>query len=342
MFHKYKTKNMFKNYNINKGDNMKKGLMLLVILGITLFLTGCTTQTTTGKTFIGGTEGLRASFLPGSPPDKTTDGGSSGFGIVVKLENVGESTVAANDGYIEIWGLDAGTYGSTPDAFKKPFDSEIRSARMNAGNILSGGIATVEFSDLKYVPVIQGDIQQTVWANVCYKYKTEVAAQICVKNNVEQALNSKEICEVEGEKNPQNSGGPIQVTSIKESYAGAGKIGLTLTLSHEGSGDNFFKDDKLDCRDVESNTDAGKVKVTFNPVQVSGNNNIPVVCQGTDANGYVRLYKDATSGKATYTLYCTVNVAGSDNVVEVPISLELSYVYLQHITSPMTIRHITQ
>lgn len=322
---------------------MNKGLALLVVLSITLFLTGCGTQTAAGKTFIGGTEGLKASFLAGSPPDKTTDGGSSGFSIVVKLENVGENTVAPSEGYVEIWGLDAGTYNSTPANFKVPFDSEIRGAKMNAGTILTGGVSTVEFGELSYSPIIQGDISQTVWANICYKYTTQVAAQICVKNNVEQALGSKQICEVEGEKNPQNSGAPIQVTSLKETYAGNGKIGLTLILTHEGAGDNFFKATNGEpvCRDVESNSDAGKVKVEFTPVQVSGKN-VPVVCQGSDANGYVRLYKDTSSGKATYTLYCTVDVSGSNNVVEVPIALSLNYVYLQHITSPMTIRHITQ
>jgi len=320
---------------------MNKGLVLVVILCMILFLTGCGTQTATGSTFIGGKDGLKASFLTGSPPDKTTDGGSSGFGIVVKLENVGENTVAGTDGYVEIWGLEPGAYGKTTADLKKPFGSDIRSAKMNSGNVLSGGISTVAFDGLKYMPIIQGDQPQTVWANICYKYKTQVAAQICVKNNVEQALNSKQLCEVEGEKNPQNSGAPIQVTSLKETYAGNGTIGLTLVLSHEGTGYNFFKDDKLDCRNVESNSDAGKVKVKFTDVQVFGRAR-QVKCQGIDTDGYVRLYKETDSGKATYTLYCTLDVSGSDNVVEVPIGLELSYVYLQTISSPMTIRHISQ
>jgi hypothetical protein len=333
---------------------MNKGIVLVMILAMALFLSGCGAQTSTGSTFIGGTEGLKASFLPGSPPDKTTDGGSSGFGIVVKLENVGESDIGTDDGYVQIWGLDANTYSydvnvaeGREENFKAPFKTKIRSARMNAGQALTGGVGTIDFGQLKYTPFTQGDLSQTVWANVCYRYTTKVAAQICVKNSAEQALNDKNICEVEGEKNPQNSGAPIQVTSLKETYAGNGKIGLTLVISHTGNGDNFFKDDVLDpskegCRDVESNVDAGKVKVKFNPVQISGNNDAKVECQGMDSNGYVRLFKEASGGKATYTLYCTVDVGESKNIVEVPIGLELSYVYLQHITSPMTIRHITQ
>ena len=327
---------------------MNKGIVLVIILAMTIFLSGCGQQTTkSGKAFIGGTVGLKTTFLEGSPPIRTTDGGTSGFSIVVKLENIGESSVAAGDGYVQIWGLDANTYGSTLVDFKKLFSdqtgfgTEIRPAMQNFdGTVLNGGVATIDFGELKYNPTIQGDIQQKIWANICYKYTTKVASQVCVKNDVEQALSSgSKICEVEGEKNPQNSGAPIQVTSLKESYAGPGKVGLTLTIAHVGDGDNFFKDDQLNCNDVESNMDKGKVKVTFSDVAVSGKNS-PVVCQGM-TDGYVKLFKDG-SNKETTTLYCTVDVTGSNNVVEVPLAVELSYVYLQHVATDITIRHIAK
>jgi hypothetical protein len=325
---------------------MNKGLVLMTVLVVAFFLTGCTDTKVTGKTFVGGSEGLKASFLPGTPPATTTDGGSGGFSIVVKMENAGENTIKANDGYIQIWGADARAFNSNIPDFKKKFSdqqgfgNDLRGTRMNSGSVLNGGIATVEFGQLSYQRVIQGDLPQKIWANICYKYTTQVAAQVCVKNNVEQALSNDDICQVEGEKNPQNSGAPIQVTSLRESYAGDGKIGLTLTLDHVGSGDNFFKDNSLECNNVPSNVDAGKVKVTFENVEISGKS-VPVECQGTDTDGYVRLYSEGT-GKETYTLYCTVDVSGSDNVVEVPIALELNYLYLQHITSDMTIRHVTK
>lgn len=319
----------------------------MAIFAITLFLTGCGQTTTTGKTFIGGTEGLRTTFLQGSPPVMTTDGGTGGFSIVVKLENVGENTIQATDGYVQIWGLDAGTYNSNIPDFKKffsdqqGFGTELRGAVKNFdGSVLNGGVATIDFGDLKYMPTIQGDMPQTIWANVCYKYTTKTAAQICVKNNIEQGITGKEICQVEGERNPQNSGGPIQVTSLKESYAGNGKIGITLKIEHSGSGDNFFKDDQLFCNNVESNTDKGKVKVQFADVLISGHS-VPVVCQGVSSDGYVRLFKDGTS-KETTMLYCTIDVSGNNNIVEVPLDLRLSYVYLQHATTDITIRHITQ
>jgi hypothetical protein len=327
---------------------MNKGIVLLVILAATVLLIGCGTQqqTSTGTAFIGGTEGLRTTFLPGSPPDRTTDGGTSGFSIVVKAENVGENNVNANDGYVQIWGLDANTYGSNIPDFRKYFNqqqgfgTELRSAVMNFdGSVLNGGVATIDFGDLRYMPTIQGDIQQKVWANICYRYTTRATTQLCVKNNVEQAFSGKQICEVEGEKNPQNSGAPIHVTSLKESYAGNGRLGLTLTIEHVGNGDNFFMDNVLNCNDVESNLDRGKVRVVFRDVQISGRN-VPVTCQGL-GDGYIRLFKDS-SGRETTTLYCTVDVSGSSNVVQVPLDVSLSYAYLQHVERDLTIRHITQ
>jgi hypothetical protein len=321
---------------------MKKVLALLAILAMSIFLTGCGETTTAGKTFIGGTEGIRVSFLPGQPPDTITDGGTSSFGIALKLENIGESTVKAGDLYVQILGIDGGIYNSQATDFKNTNKEDIRGAVKNFdGSVLNGGVSTIDFGELKYLGTSVGDLPQSPWADVCYKYTTQMAAQICVKSNIEQALSSKQICEVEGEKTPQNSGAPLQITSLKESYAGTDKIGLTLTITHSGAGDNFFKDSELKCNNVLSEPNAGKVKVTFKPVQVSGKS-VPVICQGIDSEGYVKLYAD-NSAKATYNLYCTIDITGiSKNVVQVPLEASLSYVYLQHVTKDMTLRHISK
>jgi len=324
---------------------MNKGLVLVAIFAITLFLTGCGTTTTQGKSFIGGTEGLRTTFLAGNPPSVTTDNGTTPFNIIVKLENVGESSVNAQDGYVEIWGSDASTYNSKYPEFRKLFSQEptfgtdLTGAKINYGNVASGGTSTITFEDLAYTPRIAGDtLEQPIWANTCYKYKTQVATQICVKNNLEQALGGKDICEVEGEKNPQNSGAPIQVTSLKESFAGNGKIGIIVTIAHVGNGDAFFKDDQIKCLNTPSNTDKGKVKVTFKNVQLGGKS-IPVVCPGIADGGYVRLFAE-NGAKESTNIQCTVDVSGSNNIVQVPIEMELSYVYLQHVETSLTIRHV--
>jgi hypothetical protein len=95
----------------------------------------------------------------------------------------------------------------------------------------------------------------------------------------------------------------------------------------------------LDCLNTASNNDRGKVKVEFEPVTISGRE-VEVNCPSL-TDGYIRLF--GGEGQAeTQTVYCTLDVAGSDNVVQVPLNLELSYVYLQHIEKSMTIRHISK
>jgi hypothetical protein len=330
-------------------------LLIIIVLAATIVLSSCSSPQSTGKTFIGGTEALKTEFMAGNPPDTTTDGGTGGFSIVVKMTNVGESSVKAEDGLIQIWGLDSGIYNSNIPEFKKyfrdqtGFGPEIRGAVKNFdGTVLNGGIATIEFPDLKYVPTIQGDLQQKIWANICYKYTTKVAAQVCVKSDVEKAFSDKDICAVEGEKTPQNSGAPVQITSLKESFAGNGKIGLTATITHVGAGDNFFKDDRLECNDVESNNDRGKVWIGFKNLQVAGKS-IPVDCGSMNdkstrddfVGGYVRLFADGT-GKETTTIYCTIDIGTTSNIVEVPLEAKLGYAYLQHIEKDITIRHISK
>ncbi len=341
---------MNKRARTRKVISMKHIGIYLILVFVVITLTGCSsgTQTTTGKAFVGGTEGLKMTYMPGSPPATIVDGGNSGFGIVVKLENVGEYNIKANDGYVKILGLEAGTYGETKYAdFKQNFGSDINGAVKNYdGSVRNGQTATVEFGDLKYIPSIAGDLQQNVYAEACYKYQTRVATQICIKKDAQQMLNNNKICDVEGETNPQNSGAPVQITSLKESFAGNGKIGVTMTISHVGTGDAFFKDSVSECNDVETNTDRDKVKISFKPVQI-GSANIYPKCTGlSEANagsseGFVRLYRD-NSGKATATLYCTIDAGSVNSIFEVPLEATLSYKYLQHIETPLNIRHVAQ
>lgn len=320
--------------------------IVLAILAVVL-LSGCgPTNTSGGQAFIGGTEGLKTSFLGGNPPNEIFDNKQSGFSIVVKLENVGENDIKANEGYVAIKGLDPGAYGV--NTLKKKFETDISGAKKNFdGSVLNGGIATVEFGELKYSPVIQGNLQQTVWADICYRYKTKTTSQLCIKKDPQLLLGDKKICDVEGEKDPQNSGAPIQVTSLKESFAGSEKIGVTMIFTHSGAGDNFF-DPREDlggnaCNDVESNSKRGKVFIEVKPVKI-GNKDVTPQCTGLSENtgsnkGYVRLYTDG-SGKEQFSLYCTIDASSTDSIFEVPIDIETSYLYLQHIDKEITIRHV--
>jgi hypothetical protein len=325
-------------------------MKLAIVLAIlTVFvLSGCATDTNNGgKAFIGGTEGLRTSFLGGNPPDEIFDGKQSPFAIVVKLENVGEDDIAANEGFVKIDGLDPGTYGMGDS--KKLINVAIPGAKKNFdGTVLNGGIATVEFGDLAYDLVIQGNIPQKVWANICYLYNTRTTTQLCIKKDPQLLLSDKKICDVEGEKYPQNSGAPIQITSLKESFAGEGKVGISMVFSHMGNGDAFF-DPRVDlnnnkaCDDVGSNTNRGRIHVLVKPVKIGGSQITPVCLGLSDPSGtnegYIILDNDG-SGKEQFGLYCTVDASSTDSIFEVPIDVETEYLYLQHLEKQITIRHV--
>lgn len=322
-------------------------LAIVLTILVVLVLSGCTDNNTGGgKAFIGGTEGLRTSYLRGNPPDEIFDGGQSTFAIVVKLENVGEDDIEANEGYVKINGLDPGTYGMGNP--KKMIDVKIPGAKKNFdGSILNGGITTIEYGDLSYAPIIQGNLQQTVWADICYKYTTRTTTQLCIKKDPQLLLGDKKICDVEGEKYPQNAGAPIQVTSLKESFAGSGKIGVSMIFSHIGTGDAFF-DPRVSlnenaCNNLDSNSNKGRIHVLVKPVRIGGAQITPVCTGMSDTSGtnegYIRLYKDG-SGREQSTLYCTIDAGSTDSIFEVPIEVEATYLYLQHLEKEVTIRHV--
>lgn len=319
--------------------------LIVIALALTFMLTACSgEQQTTGKTFIGGTEGLKQTYLAGNPPATVVDNGQQSFAIVVKLENLGEDDIKANEGYIQIAGLEPSNYNTA--SFKKAFPTDIAGAKMNYdGSVLNGGTTTVEFGDLKYLSSTQGDMEQNVYADVCYKYTTKMSTQLCIKKDAAQSIEDDKICALEGEKNPQNSGAPIQITSLKESFSGSGKIALIMTLTHSGNGDAFFKDTDAVCNDVITNGNKDKVHIKFGSVTLAGKTTYPQ-CTGlsdsaSGSEGYLKMYKDA-SGKETATLYCTLDVSSTTTISEVPLQAEVTYLYLQHIETPINIRHVAK
>ena len=129
-------------------------------------------------------------------------------------------------------------------------------------------------------------------------------------------------------------------------FAGSGKIGVSMVIAHVGTGDAFFDPDVAECNDIESEPTRGKVYVNVLPIHI-GNREIVPTCNGLtfsggDKNrGYIRMYAD-NSGKEQYTLYCTIDASTADSIFQVPISVAITYKYLEHIQKQITIRHVSQ
>jgi hypothetical protein len=324
---------------------MKK-MMWVVFVIFLIGLTGCKQQATVGSTFIGGTEGLKTAFLPGSPPAQIYDEGNYGFSIIVDLKNVGETTIKKGDGYVRISGLDAGSIGTS--TLQKDIDVELEGARRNEdGSTTAGGQTQVEFDNLKFTPSIQGQIESVVWADVCYHYTSKATTQLCIKKSAEDVAGQQKICTIDGNKdlNPQNSGAPIHVKTLKEVFRGQGKIGITVELEHQGTGDAFFKDTENICDNVLSNPAKNRVFVKFKPMNIGGRQVYPE-CSGLNdgasaSEGYIRLSDDA-GGKSSQIFVCSIDVSSANGIFQAPVDMEISYLYLQHIQTPLVIKHVSK
>jgi len=319
----------------------KKMIILLVSI---LFVMGCTGQSKdigpSQTKYIGGTTALIASFIDGAPPEEIFDAGGMPFSIVIKLENVGEYDVQDTDGYVEIIGIN-------PIDFNKPSQADltkdipvIKGARKNfESTVIPGDQVVVEFVDLNYLPNVAGNfLGARVRANLCYNYETRASANVCIKRDILQNIRTKEICELSGEKFVANSGGPIQLTSVREEPLGSEKIQISFVVDDVGdANDRFYKMD-TDCDDLPTNIDRDVVYVEI----LSDINGVVPSCNGlrdpnpTNSAGYVTLY----DGEPRRVI-CQVDVSGIDSVFLDEFEVKLRYRYSQFIEKPVLIKDVT-
>ena len=203
---------------------MKKLFVIGIILLLVLVSVGCdedTDVTSPSRAFLGGEAGLKAEFINGMPPDEILDKESQTFGIGLELENMGEVSVLEGEGYVEIVGINGPDFGVDQDTLKKDIDDGISGVKKNInGERIAGGFGLVEFTDLKYLQDIPGEVTLPMTADICYNYKTRAATKICVKKDLLEGIGEDKICEVSGEKDIQNSGAPIHITGLTQNPIG--------------------------------------------------------------------------------------------------------------------------
>ncbi len=319
-----------------------KAILILTIAAM-LVLTGCTNtkQAKIDTPFIGGTEGVKMNFITGAPPDQIFDGGKGEFGVFVELENVGEADVPAGAGYIEILGINPNDFGKQSQAdLLEGINRLLQRSRKNfEGTIIRGDKTVVEFPRLKYTRDIHGNIPVKIRAELCYDYKTETSASICVKRNaLTTGLDTKKICEISGDKTAYNSGGPVQITSLKQSPIGDDKIQIIFEIDHMGDKvNNQIYEKGSVCDDQITNNKRNRVFIRVNS-RVNGR--MPE-CSSLDervdsASGFITLYD---SQKRAIT--CTLDLAGVNSVYEDLFTLDLQYRYSQFIEKEITIRDVS-
>lgn len=237
---------------------MRKGVLAVVFVLLALAVAGCKggekgAVSSASTPFIGGTEGLRISFLENAPPRETLDNPKASldkskwelsmFDIAMRVENVGEQKIAAKALTVTIGGIYAGDFnvgtGKKTTSLAALLDKELEGVRKDPeGEKLPGGIDEVTFQDLAYIKSLEGNNEFPIQADACYPYKTRAVADFCMRKELTKATSG--VCQIKGSKPVFSSGGPIQVTSFEEAVGGTQKVILKFKIKATGAG-TFYK-----------------------------------------------------------------------------------------------------
>lgn len=216
-------------------NNISKFLALTAILGLFL-ITGCGEEDTTDMAqspYIGGTKGVVAEFEPMGIEENGvyTIYADETFPLQIILKNKGEESVNVGQATVTIKGVYLGDLSGVKGEKLSNTEEIEPISTVNK----EGGEIIVDFgSSVKYTPSITGDfVPLDILASYVYKYKTKTSVpKVCFKED----LSDKELCSVDEIKTHYSSAAPIQVNSVKESPAGAGKVSIAFEIENIGGG----------------------------------------------------------------------------------------------------------
>lgn len=323
---------------------MKKSVVLISILIISVFLTGCgntqTSQntTSTGNAFVGGSDGLAISFVENAPPKEVyaKDVGATEpnkFSISVKVENKGEFTVPAKNYKLSLTGIDFVAFGKTStDVNKKDKDEVLEKTRRSVGEVIPGSYAFFDFNDLGYTTSVSGQVGPfNLRAAVCYPYETEVSAKACILQDLYGRSGRTPLCKANEDKSVENSGAPVQVTNLKQSITGNNQITLTFNVKQVGDSKDvvFASDTNLNC-DLTNLNSQNKVSVNVIVGTIAATN---IDCAGLSA-GKATLYGDKGA-----EIRCNVKLTTPVDQ-EVPVKIKLGYDYYEYADTPITVKQL--
>lgn len=317
---------------------MRKGVLAVVFVLLALAVAGCSggengAVSSASTPFIGGTEGVRVSFLENAPPKETLDNPKpsdksqiSNFDIALKVENVGEQDIAKDALKVTVGGLfpaDFNVPNTKTASLEEKLARPLAGVRKDPeGEKLPGGIDEVTFYDLAYVKSLEGNNEFPIQADVCYPYKTRAVADFCMRKELTKATSG--VCSIKGTKPVFSSGGPIQVISFEEAVGGTQKVILKFNIKAAGTG-TFYKPG--DCK-KGSFQDENFVKVTVNS-GVAG-----LSCSGWGG----LLTKDVrlTNGEASVT--CIQDGINLDALQKA--NIQLDYNHLVSASTKILVKHL--
>jgi len=212
---------------------MKKYILPVLVLGLMLLVAceGGEDPVTNGGAFIGGTDGLLASFEPLSVLDDGvyTIFDTEDFPLEVILNNKGEQTLVAGEVTLKLLGPAKPDFDGI-SSWELQNNEEIE--KISEFNP-SGGEEVISFTPnayAKYKSEVIGYTDITWNLEYDYNYKTYlIVNDVCFKEDT----TDPKVCTVKEAKTFSVSSAPITVTSVEEDAGGKGIILVKVAISFD-------------------------------------------------------------------------------------------------------------
>jgi hypothetical protein len=315
---------------------MKKIIFVLMLIA-TLIISGCgggdtSTTTSSGNPYVGGTSSVNIKFEEGAPPNEVYAGNQYPFEIIVDLDNNGEYDINKNELEVKLIGIEPTLFGkSAGDLTKKSTEDLYGAKKDSEGNTIAGSQTIIEFANLKYITDLDAAITDLpIKADVCFKYVNKARGQICIKKDVLDTKKS-DICTINEDKTVDNSGGPIQITNIKETALGQSKIAFSFTVKQVGTDGSVYRHDTNLCTEDREHENKVHLKLTAEQLAMSCTG--LTLDAGSSTSGLVNL---GINGERI--VRCVVDVSQIATDYEKSIGFEMTYDYKKHASTTLTIR----
>jgi hypothetical protein len=230
---------------------MRKLTIITVLIAVLVLIVGCSGDApaatpSQGNAFIGGTEGIIASFEPLSVKEEGifTIFDSEDFPLEILLRNIGEENVGPNNVSLRLLGPAQNDFVNITSFFLNNSDDIEKISEFNP----DGGEEIVTFTPNKNAMFV-GDVTGFVDINwnveYAYNYKTHVIVNdVCFKGDPTE----DKVCETDEPKSFSVSAAPIQVTSVEQDTAGRGVMVVRINVNNAGPGNSALPGKKFDHR----------------------------------------------------------------------------------------------
>lgn len=227
-------------------------LWALVLVASLLLVVACTPTPTApagGGAFIGGTQGVVASFEPLSVKDPEsgfyTIYDTEDFSLDILLKNKGEEVVPIGKATARLLGPPPTLFQNLPNwqLLNKQAIDKISEFNPEGGEEIIS--FTTAGARAKYTGPVTGFTDITWNLEHWYDYKTHlIINDVCFKGDITE----KKVCEVKEAKSFSVSGAPLTISKVEEDVAGKGIMLLKIDIKDAGTGQSTIPGQEFDTR----------------------------------------------------------------------------------------------